>query len=63
MEKLQLTDLFDMGTLQRMQDAFSSALSISSGISDENGVAMTRHASNCEFCSKYTKGSEEGLKR
>ena len=63
MEKLHLTDLFDMETLQRMQDCFSSALGISTGISDENGVAMTTHISNCEFCSKYTKGSEEGLRR
>lgn len=63
MEKLRLTDLFDMETLQRMQDSFSSAMGISTGVSDENGVAMTTHISNCEFCSKYTKGSEEGLKR
>jgi len=63
MEKLHLTDLFDIETLQKMQDTFSSALCISTSISDENGVALTKHVSNCEFCSKYTKGSEEGLKR
>ena len=63
MEQIHLTDLFDMETLQRLQDTFSSALGISTGISDENGVALTTHISNCEFCSKYTKGSEEGLKR
>ncbi len=63
MEKIHLTDLFDIETLQRMQDSFSSALCISTGISDENGAALTKHVSNCEFCFKYTKGSEEGLKR
>lgn len=63
MERLHLTDLFDMETLQRMQDSFSFAFGISTGISDENGVAVTKHISNCEFCSKYTKKSEEGLKR
>lgn len=63
MEQIHLTDLFDMETLQRLQDTFSSALGISTGISDENGVALTNHVSNCEFCSKYTKGTEEGLKR
>lgn len=63
MGQIRLTDLFDMETLQRMQDTFSSALGISTGISDENGVALTKHVSNCEFCSKYTKGSQEGLKR
>ncbi len=55
MERLHLTDLFDMETLQRMQDSFSFAFGISTGISDENGVAVTKHISNCEFCSKYTK--------
>lgn len=63
MEKLHLTDLFDTETLQRMQDSFSAAMGISAGISDENGVIMTTHISNCEFCSRYTKGSAEGLKR
>lgn len=63
MEKIHMTDLFDMETLQRMQDTFSSALCISMGVSDENGEALTKHISNCEFCSRYTKGSEEGLKR
>lgn len=63
MEKVRLTDLFDLETLQRIQDTFSSALGISTGISDENGIALTRHSSNCEFCDKYTKGSKEGLKR
>lgn len=63
MEKIHMTDLFDVETLQRMQDTFSSALCISIGVSDENGVALTKHISNCEFCSKYTKGSEEGFKR
>ncbi len=63
MEKLHLTDLFDVETLQRLQDSFSSALGISTGISDQNGVALIPHISNCAFCSKYTKGSEEGLRR
>lgn len=63
MGQIRLTDLFDVETLQRLQDTFSSALGISTGISDENGVPLTKHVSNCEFCSKYTKGSQEGLKR
>ncbi|MCM1102558.1 MAG: PocR ligand-binding domain-containing protein [Clostridium sp.] len=63
MEQIRLTDLFDLETLQRMQDTFSNALGISTGISDENGVALTEHISDCEFCYKYTKGSAEGLRR
>ena len=30
---------------------------------DENGVALMEHISNCEFCTKYTKQSEEGARR
>lgn len=63
MEHLNLTELLDLEILQHFQDSFSTALDISSGISDENGVAITKHHSNCEFCSRYTKGSEKGLLR
>lgn len=63
MEHLQLTELIDLEILQHFQDSFSSALEISSGISDENGVAITKHYSNCEFCSQYTKLSGDGLRR
>ncbi len=63
MEQLHLTELFDMDILQRLQDSFSASFGISAGISDENGVAVTKHVSNCPFCSELTKKSEEGLKR
>ncbi len=63
MEHLHLTELFDMDILQRLQDSFSANFDISAGISDENGVAVTKHVSNCPFCSELTKKSEEGLKR
>lgn len=63
MEQLHLTDLFDMSILQRLQDSFSVTEGISAGISDENGVALVNHISNCDFCSKYTKKSAEGLRR
>ena len=63
MEHLHLTELFDMEILQRLQDSFSVSFNISAGISDENGVAVTQHVSNCPFCSELTKKSEEGLKR
>jgi len=52
-----------MNILQRLQDSFSASFNISAGISDENGVAVTEHVSNCPFCSELTKKSEEGLKR
>ncbi|MDE7225066.1 MAG: PocR ligand-binding domain-containing protein, partial [Acetatifactor sp.] len=63
MEQLHLTELFDMEILQRIQDSFSATEGISAGISDENGVALVEHVSNCDFCSQYTKKSAEGLRR
>ncbi|MCM1118199.1 MAG: PocR ligand-binding domain-containing protein [bacterium] len=63
MEQLHLTELFDMDILQRVQNSFSVTEGISAGISDENGVALVEHVSYCDFCSKYTKQSAEGLRR
>ena len=63
MEQLHLTELFDMEILQRIQNSFSEIEGISAGISDENGIAVVEHISNCDFCSKYTKKSPEGLRR
>lgn len=63
MEQLHLTELFDMDILQRVQDSFSVSEGISAGISDENGVALVEHVSYCDFCSKFTKKSAEGLRR
>ena len=63
MEQLHLTELLDMEILKRIQNSFSDAEGISTGISDENGIALVEHVSNCDFCSKYTKKSAEGLRR
>lgn len=63
MEHLRLTELLDLEVLQRFQDSLSETLEISSGISDKNGIAVTKHSSNCEFCNQYTKGTKEGLRR
>ncbi len=63
MERLHMTELFDMEILQRVQESFAITEGISAGISDETGVALVEHTSNCDFCSKYTKNTEEGLRR
>lgn len=63
MKDLQLTDLFDMEILQRLQDTISFNLGFGTEITDKNGEPLTSHFSGCAFCSRYTKGSEEGIKR
>ncbi|MBD5499933.1 MAG: acetyltransferase, partial [Lachnospiraceae bacterium] len=63
MEQLHLTELFDVEILQQLQDSFFNALGIAAGILDEKGKALTNRVFPCEFCFKYTKLSEEGVKR
>lgn len=63
MPQLRLTELFDMEMLQRLQDSVFAASGIAVGISDENCIALTKHASDCDFCTKYTRGTDEGRKR
>ena len=62
-EKIKLTDLFKIDLLQELQDSFFLSNGISIGISDQNGVAITKHCSCNPFCSEYTKKTAEGLKR
>ena len=62
-EELKLTDIFNIDLLQELQDSFFLSNGISIGISDKNGVAITKHCSCNPFCSEYTKKSAEGLKR
>lgn len=63
MEQLRLMDLFDFDILKKLQDSFFGTAELSGGIVDEHGVALMEHKSNCDFCSKYTKKSEEGARR
>lgn len=62
-EDLKLTDLFSIDLLQELQDSFFLSNGISVGVSDQNGVAITKHCSCNPFCSEYTKKTDEGLKR
>lgn len=58
---LKLTDIFDLDSLQELQDNFFAATGISCGISDANGVAITKHCSCSRFCSEYIKNTPLGL--
>lgn len=48
--KIKLTDLIDVDTLQKVQDAFCEMTNIAAGISDNNGVALTKDSFSSEFC-------------
>lgn len=62
-ENLRLTDLFNIELLQELQDSFFLSNGISIGISDRDGIAITKHCSCNPFCSEYTKKTAEGLRR
>ena len=60
---LYLTDLIDISTLQKIQDAFSSMTGMAALTTDANGVAVTEGSNFTEFCMKYTRKSNVGCKR
>ena len=51
-KKLQLTDIFDIGLLQELQDNYFATTGISCGISDPNGVAITKHCYSNKLCNE-----------
>ncbi len=62
-ENIKLTDLIEVDTLQMIQDAFSEICNLTVGISDENGVLVTRENSSTDFCKNYNKKSPIGRMR
>lgn len=60
--ELQLTDLIDLETLQKIQDAYSETSDIAVITTNADGVAVTEGSNFCEFC-KYTRASSIGRVR
>ncbi len=56
-EDLRLTDLIDVSTLQRIQDAFSNMSGMAALTADKNGVAVTQGSNFTDFCMKHTRRS------
>lgn len=58
-----LTDLIDVESLQKIQDAFSEMSGIASMITDASGVIQTKPSGFTDFCKKYIRNTEEGRRR
>lgn len=56
-------DLIDLETLQKVQNAFSDMSGIAAVITDVNGVAITKDSGGCDFCHKYIRSTELGVKQ
>lgn len=62
-EELHLTELIEVDTLQRIQDAFSDMTGIAALTTDKDGVAVTKGSKFSDFCMKYTRRSRKGCQR
>jgi len=60
---LELTDLIDLKTLQRIQDDFSEMTGFASLITDENGDTVTEGSYFSRMCREYTRKSPVGCER
>ena len=62
-EKILLTDLIDIDTLQMIQDVFADITGVSIGIADANGVTLTVDTNSIDFCLNFNKKSPIGRSR
>ncbi len=60
-DEYNLTDLIDLETLQKIQDAFSDMSGIAAVITDVNGNAITKSSSVSDFCYKHIRSTEFGV--
>lgn len=60
---LYLTELIDIETLQRVQDAFSDMTGMAALTTDAEGVAVTKGSNFTDFCMQYTRKSRLGAFR
>lgn len=63
MLKVHLTDLIDVNTLQKIQDAFSKMTGMAALTTDAGGKAVTQGSNFTDYCMKYTRKSKEGCAR
>ncbi|MGN0336738.1 MAG: PocR ligand-binding domain-containing protein [Lachnospiraceae bacterium] len=62
-DHLYLTELIDVDTLQRVQDAFSDMTGMAALTTDAEGVAVTNGSNFTDFCMKYTRTTKIGAFR
>jgi len=58
---IQLSDLFDIEELQRIQDAFAEATGVASIITMPDGTPITRPSNFCRLCNEIIRRTEKGL--
>lgn len=62
-QKMKISEFMDLSVLQRIQDLFSDATGLAAIAVDAEGNYITKGSNFTDFCMKYTRNSEEGMKR
>ena len=62
-DTMELLDLISREKLQKIQDLFSTATGVAATMIDKEGNSVTEPSNFTDFCMKYTRGTELGLKR
>ncbi|MGN0599270.1 MAG: PocR ligand-binding domain-containing protein [Oscillospiraceae bacterium] len=62
-EKIHLTDLIPIETLQKIQDSFSRMARMAALTTDENGTPITKGSNFSDFCINYCRKSPVGKVR
>ncbi|MGN1101581.1 MAG: PocR ligand-binding domain-containing protein, partial [Huintestinicola sp.] len=62
-EKIHLTDLIPVETLQKIQDSFSKMARMAALTTDENGTPITKGSNFSDFCINYCRKSPIGKVR
>lgn len=60
---MELKDFMDLSKLQQIQDDFSNATGLAAIAVGMDGEYLTKGSNFTDFCMKYTRGSQEGLRR
>ena len=60
---MELKDFMDLSKLQKIQDDFSNATGLAAIAVGMDGKYLTEGSNFTDFCMKYTRGSQEGLRR
>lgn len=63
LDNIKLTDVLDIGILQKFQDNFAESMDIASVTVDIHGEPVTRPSSYTRFCSEYTHSTSVGDNR
>jgi PAS domain S-box-containing protein len=59
--RVNFHDLFDLETIQKIQDAFALATGVASIITDTKGVPITQPSNFCDLCQNVIRKTETGL--